>query len=419
MERASRRANSTICAFVPSRCIRGIVALACWRMIDEIRIQNFKSIRDVTVKLEPVTVFVGRSGTGKSNFLAAIRFLRDFLSSDLDAAANRAGGWSYVAPVNDPKPALRIEVSFRLDGYTDPFRYMVELVAQDPNQLHSRVTGEEQLNLGDSLVFSRGRHQWKSPPSVVTAPQLGTAPILGSLPTLSEAVLAYTALTSGIGVYDFPAWIFGTEFSSRAKTTSSEGLSDGGGNYLAVLQALTRDLRDQHSRKTIIGRLRQLNASVRSIELNSIQNPTAVVVGHEFGGKRLGLQLAQESDGFRRFYAHMLALFQTPPKQLLMFEEPENGIYPGALEMLAEEFKSAPSAKRGQVILTTHSPGLLDHFEAEAIRVVQLDEQSAATLIAPLAPDQRESIQQHLLHPGELLTTDEARIARATSTGAG
>ena len=41
------------------------------------------------------------------------------------------------------------------------------------------------------------------------------------------------------------------------------------------------------------------------------------------------LDLTEESDGFRRFYAHLLALYQTPPKQTLVFEEPENGIYPG------------------------------------------------------------------------------------------
>ena len=48
-------------------------------MIEQIRIQNFKSIRDVTVELSPVTVLIGRSGVGKSNFLRAIRFLRNYL----------------------------------------------------------------------------------------------------------------------------------------------------------------------------------------------------------------------------------------------------------------------------------------------------------------------------------------------------
>lgn len=49
-------------------------------MIKSIHIQNFKSLRDVTVNLGPLTVLIGRSGTGKSNFVQAIRFLRDYLT---------------------------------------------------------------------------------------------------------------------------------------------------------------------------------------------------------------------------------------------------------------------------------------------------------------------------------------------------
>lgn len=48
-------------------------------MIHEIRIQNFESIRDMTVEFTQVRVLLGRSGTGKSIFVKAVRFLRDLL----------------------------------------------------------------------------------------------------------------------------------------------------------------------------------------------------------------------------------------------------------------------------------------------------------------------------------------------------
>ena len=99
-----------------------------------------------------------------------------------------------------------------------------------------------------------------------------------------------------------------------------------------------------------------------------------------------------------------------PPKQTLVFEEPENGIYPGALELLAEEFKAAPEADRGQVLLTTHSPRLLDFFSVDQIRVVELDQQ-LETKIGNVAEEQMEAIKEQLLHPGELLTVDPARRA--------
>ena len=48
-------------------------------MLNRVTIQNFKSIIDVSVDLSPVTVLVGKSGTGKSNFVQALRFVRDML----------------------------------------------------------------------------------------------------------------------------------------------------------------------------------------------------------------------------------------------------------------------------------------------------------------------------------------------------
>jgi predicted ATPase len=170
---------------------------------------------------------------------------------------------------------------------------------------------------------------------------------------------------------------------------------------------VTSSLQDILTRKGIAAALNRINPTVAGVELDSIQNPSKAFVAHRLRDKILPLELAQESDGFRRFYAHLLALYQTPPKQTLIFEEPENGIYPGALSLLAEEFKAAPQAGRGQVLLTTHSPALLDHFSVEQIRVVDLVD--LETHIGPLVEEQRDAIVEELLHTGELLTVDPAR----------
>src|SRR5438552_8311060 len=115
-------------------------------------------------------------------------------------------------------------------------------------------------------------------------------------------------------------------------------------------------MQSQNARRPILARIRQINFSVSSMELDSILQPTKVVIAHNVGAQLIPLDLSQESDGLRRYYAHLLALYQTPSKQVLMFEEPENGIYPGALSNLAEEFRNASKNGRGQVLLTTQSP---------------------------------------------------------------
>lgn len=386
-------------------------------MIDHIRIRNFKSIRDVSVDLLPVTVLIGRSGVGKSNFLRAIRFLRNFLLRG-NTAVELEGGWPKIYPFG-VQADLSFDVRFRIPGYDERFEYYVAWSPGDNKVHHSPYFQYERLILGGKAIFERSANAW------VTWPGQGKAGIdpsksyLSSFPTITEAVLAYTAWTSGIGWHDFPANVFmqpakgdGLFGSGGGDTSQSNGLDDRATNYLQVLREVTQNLRDQVPRRHLLARIKQINPSVAAIELDDVLQPKKVVVTHAVGDQRIPLDLSQESDGFRRYYAHLLALYQTPPKLLLMFEEPENGVYPGALRNLAEEFAAAAGDERGQVLLTTQSPDLLDGFEPDSLRVVEVDTHQA-TCIAPLDPAQLSAVRDQLLDPGELLTTTIARPAPA------
>ena len=393
-------------------------------MINRIRIQNYKSIIDVTVDLSPITVLVGRSGTGKSNFVEAIRCLRDVLTSR-QQMQNLQENWSQIKPAMSVDSSISFDIAFSVSGISEQYRYQLTLGPQ----CAPIFVQEERLEFGSTCIFHQtcvlpnqgggggfgfgGQSpKWIVEPALLQVPPAGPL-ALGRIPAISEAVIAFTALTTGIGCYTFPDKVL-----SGARTNErTSGLNDDGTNFLDTLKEIVSNLQDFTSRRNIVSALQRVNSSVSSIELNDLQNPAHVVVGHKFGGKTLGLQLSQESDGFRRFYAHLLALYQRPPKQTLVFEHPEDGIHPGALSLLAEEFLAAPENNRGQVILTTHSPGLLDQFDVNQMRVVELDD--FHTRISPVSDVQRESIRDHLLTPGELLTVDPARsnaVEAETST---
>lgn len=387
-------------------------------MFRRIRIQNYRSLRDVTVELGPVTVLVGRSGSGKTNFISAIRFLRDILGGPGQQIGH--DGSNSLLPATEPNASMSFEVEFDVAGYGDPFLYSVTFQPGSP----SPPPLQEFLRHGDVELFhqateSRGRSgqpsmmippspSWIIPPSLVAPPQPGSI-ALGRLPGLEKVVMAYSVLATSIGVYSFPFSVL-----RSGNNNGTAGLNDDAANYLGILRELITSINNLSNRRQIAAALARLNPTVVSIDLNSIQQPTSAIVGHRLGEKTLAMDLSWESDGFRRFYAHLLALYQLPPKQLLIFEEPENGIYPGALSLLAEEFKAAAGNGRGQVLLTTHSPRLLDHFDADDIRVVELDDQ-LETRIGRLAHEQRDSIEEDLLETGELLTVDPARMETADS----
>jgi AAA domain, putative AbiEii toxin, Type IV TA system len=376
-------------------------------MIHRFQVQNFKSIIDVSVDLSPVTVLVGRSGTGKSNFVRALRFLRDVLTSSGNALQQQ---WPQLRPAMTPGGPTTFVADFTVDGIEGLFQYELSINERGPVQ----VPANESLHLGEKCLFHQaaansGQPRWLVEPDLLKVPAAG--PIaLGRIPSITEVVIAFTALTSGIGCYIFSDKVL---CEPRAANQRIWGLADDAANFLDVAKEVATDLHDLKVRKGIISVLQRVNPSISSVEVDSILNPKSILVGHQLIGKTLALDLSQESDGFRRFYAHLLAIYQRPSKQTLIFEHPEDGIHPGALSLLAEEFKGAPAQGRGQVILTTHSPRLLDNFDVEQIRVVQLVD--LMTRIGSVSAEQKESIRDNLLEPGELLTVDPARMQLETT----
>lgn len=391
-------------------------------MINRIRIRNFKSIRDVTVDLAPVTVLIGKSGTGKSAFVEAIRFLRNYLLGQ-DLNSNRSIWNSTRHASRNMDFSGQFDVDFSIAGIPEEFQYTVALKTELHHNLRMTL---EKLVLGERVLFSqslsadespipgRSLMKWDVAPALVNPIETGE-PAIRRISGIPDVVTAYTLLTAGIGCYSFHDNLF-IEQSAKVNDKST-GLNDDATNYLQTMKEVVANLQDLRVRRQILEALRRVNTNVTSVELNDIRQPTQALVGHKFGDRTLELPLQQESAGFRRVYAYLLALYQRPPKQTLIFEHPEDGIHPGALAVLAEEFKAAPEDTRGQIILTTHSPALLDYFHPDQIRVVELN--GLETQIGEMSEEQYQAISEGLLYSGELLTVDPARIRTTQLESAG
>ena len=381
-------------------------------MIKRIRITDFKSIRELDLELDPVTVLIGRSGTGKSNVVQAIRFLRNLLL-DYQRAIEYEHGWERIKPVGVQSPNTSIKITFEVPG--ESLDYTYEIAFNLNPHWGREPLFIEKLLLGEEMLFWRTRTtqgwKWEKAPALETAPLGLDGPILGRFPAFQKIVLAYAALSNGIGYYHFPASTLsafrhsnhGEEFLMKVP-----GLADNAGNYLDVIRKIVQDFHHPNIRKSLLASLQAVNPSIASVELDSLTNPNHAIVAHTANGQIFELSLEQESDGIRRFYAHLLALYQSPPKLAMVFEEPENAIFPGALSLLADEFKAAPRENRGQIILTTHNPTLLDSFDVENVRVVEMRE--GRTVVGKVSKEQREAVKDHLLTTGELLTVEQPRL---------
>jgi predicted ATPase len=111
---------------------------------------------------------------------------------------------------------------------------------------------------------------------------------------------------------------------------------------------------------------------------------------------------SQISDGTLRVLGILLALYHTPHPTLMVVEEPEQTVNPALLGLLADAFHEA--SERTQLLITSHSPHLVDLFEPEAIRVVTM--RDGETRVAPIRASQRLAVKEHLLSLEQIMAAE-------------
>lgn len=193
---------------------------AARRERNEIRIRNFRSLADVTVDLEPLTVLIGSSGTGKSNFVQGIRYLRDSLNAR-SVNANASGGPQRVLHAARQNEPLAYGLRFSIPGLGEVFEYTLVI------KLASGEVSEESLSLGGRMLFHQVAKKWIHAPHVVPTPGPNGI-MLGSIPGLQESHFAYIALRSGIGCYEFTDAVL--TLQGNPGPTGDQGLADRGEN---------------------------------------------------------------------------------------------------------------------------------------------------------------------------------------------
>jgi predicted ATPase len=116
----------------------------------------------------------------------------------------------------------------------------------------------------------------------------------------------------------------------------------------------------------------------------------------------------QMSDGTLRALGVLTAIFQGNrdyAPSLIGIEEPETALHPAAASALREALVRA--AERTQIIVTSHSPDLLDDDSLSADSLLSVASQEGETRIAPLDPASREAMRTHLFSAGELLRMNQ------------
>ncbi len=152
-------------------------------------------------------------------------------------------------------------------------------------------------------------------------------------------------------------------------------------------------------------------------ELLSVIVPGITGVVHRLHGTRIGLEFEQQgqnktrqkfdascmSDGTITALGILLAIYQRDSGTVLVLEEPETTMYPGALSALSDALKYA--AKHMQVVITTHSPNLLAAIRPRPQDLRFIQWKNGESRITPVAENKRREIRSQLMSAAELLET--------------
>ncbi len=399
-------------------------------VIERLRVKNYRSLADVDLKFDRLLVLVGANGSGKSSVIDVLKFLRDSMVRDLDDAIVDRGGiaslrrWSSKG-ASDVSIQIKLrdlswegEYSFVIgSGKDGAWRVKSEkLLIYRPGD--SMLLGLKiidiivEYHLKDGKVVGRTRgldHLGENLPKLVSSTSL----LLKQLRVLelSGAIDNIYRFLSEMSFYA----IYPNILRDPQKPGSDYPLEERGQNLASVLRKLRNKSR-KDTYNVLIDAIGRVVEDIRGYSVDQLGSVLVTQLHHtspEEGRKGPKFDLSQESDGTLRMLGILTAVYQDPPRLLLAIEEPELTIHPGALGVLCDVVQEASA--RSQVVITTHSPDLIDRFPAEVLRVVE--KRDGVTRVGPISSEQREVIKRSLYSPGELLRMEGLQLGSDLSTG--
>lgn len=348
--------------------------------LNSIRVKNFKAVRDSgLLKLSPITVFIGNNGSGKSSIIEALQTIQRLVTIGLDGAMQAFKGMEHVrhkAVISKSARREGSEQRISLHPIEIILRGTTESEFRNPHPI-MRFRSETQLNASadNGNYFVEVDDVQRSAKKVLRPERLAKSR------SRIEADEIGKHLGSFINRWQFlsldPA-IMGEPVSTR-RTTGAFLLEPSGANLADYLWHLVNDDQKKGTEawNGIVEALQYVlpyAADAQATMTTELERRTSLLLKERFGksGER-GFDVPgwMLSTGTMRVLA-LLAVFRHPnPPPLICIEELENGLDPRTLSLLVNEIRTLTESKRSQVIITTHSPYLLDLLSLTSIVMTQ------------------------------------------------
>jgi predicted ATPase len=366
-------------------------------------LRNYRSIGICDVRLGPLTYLVGGNGSGKSNFLDALHLVRDSLSSSLDNALSERGGLSQVRRRSYGHPthfAVRLEFVLP-DGREGFYAFDVGALPDRGYQVGTEKCFIGGKGKGPYFHVERGELKESSEAvfPAVTSDRLALVSVSG-LAVFRPVYDAFMAM----GFYNLNPKLM----RDPQKPQDGRLLKPVGENVASVIGHLERVAPE--SLGLIEEYLQTVVPGLESVRRQQIGPLETLEFRQRVAGAKDAWRFPAQnmSDGTLRALGILTALFQGNrdfAPVLVGIEEPETALHPSASAALREALLRA--SERTQIVVTSHSPDLLDDRNIPPEQFLSVVADGGETRIGRLDESSKEMMRQHLFSAGELLRLNQ------------
>lgn len=373
-------------------------------MLKKLSLKRFRSFPAAEVWFDNPTFLIGQNGAGKSNLADVFAFLSEAMIYPLSTVFERRAGFAAVVNRRSPKGrpsnlGLRVDLA-DLSETTSKASYAFDL--QYNKNYGFKVVREKCVLYQEnaSIRFDRNeRSGFKTNVESLSPPLTPNAlalPLIGG----DARFRPVWDFLADMHVYSIDPAVL----REMQDPDSGMYLRSDGSNTTSVLREIRRESSDW---ETFLALLKSIVPGTTDVSPKKHGNKLALELTQEWANserKRMKFESYNLSDGTLRSLGLLSAVFQRPRSSILIIEEPEATIHPGALGAVLDLLNYAKDYM--QVVVTTHSPDILDAewIKDSHLRIVNWEK--GATQVALVSETVRKVLREHLMGAGELLRSN-------------
>lgn len=385
--------------------------------VDRLKLRHYRSIAGCNIELGPLTILVGPNGAGKSNVLDSLRLVSQALDENLDNALRERGGISEVRRRSRGHPThFGISVEFSSADLYGTYAFQVAAVSggdfrvsREECRVWWPLESDQPMDFGGHPLRVHSEKFYTVREGQLTA---SSEPLLSKVSDDRLYLVAVSGIEAFRFVYEGLANINIYNVNPDAmrhlqKPEAGDLLRRDGSNIASVIERLRRDQPAVKAR--IEDYLQRVVEGVVGVERRGLGSWETLEFRQRVAGDATPwtFQASSMSDGTLRALGVLSALLSGSPGHLspVGIEEPEAALHPAAAGLLLDALRDASDSR--QVLVTTHSPDLLDSSTISPEELLAVRSIDGNTVVGKVDPAGQKALLDSLFTPGELLRVDQ------------